>query len=166
MPRAGAHYTKALWGHNPKFMMIFKNYNQIRSQFCICHNSAVMTCAKLWHDWIIRIGIMTKIIFTRFQLRAHKMIMIPLCVCWGWGWGWGWGGEWGWVGLGWVEEKNILAVFRSKMGFGWISCILQQVIYFTVSASRWNYYKLCTRFCFAMFCCGYIIVFSGYMSFM
>ena len=32
------------------------NHNQIRSQFCTCHDSsAVMTCAKLWPDWIIKI---------------------------------------------------------------------------------------------------------------
>ena len=48
-------------------------YNdQIMPQFCTCHDSsAVMTCAKLWHDWII-IKIKTKNNFTRFQLRAHK----------------------------------------------------------------------------------------------
>ena len=35
-----------------------KNYNQIRSQFCTCRDSwAVITCAKLWPDWRIKIEI-------------------------------------------------------------------------------------------------------------
>ena len=30
--------------------------NQIWSQFCTCHDSsAVVTCAKVWSDWIVRI---------------------------------------------------------------------------------------------------------------
>ena len=52
-----------------------KNNNQIRSQFCTCHdNSVVVTCAKLWPDWIIRIIIKTKRISERFQLEAHNSV--------------------------------------------------------------------------------------------
>ena len=43
------------------------------SKFCTCHDSsAVMTCAKLWPDLIIIIIVKARIIFTRFQLWAHK----------------------------------------------------------------------------------------------
>ena len=49
------------------------NDNSIRPQFCTCHNSsAVVTCANLWPDWIIRIIIIAKRIFTWFLLWAHK----------------------------------------------------------------------------------------------
>ena len=50
--------------------------HQIRSQFCICHDSsAVMACAKLWTDMIIRNKITLRRIFVRFQLRAHSPIV-------------------------------------------------------------------------------------------
>ena len=38
-----------------------KNGDQITSEFCTCHNSwAVVTCAKFWHDWMVRIKIRAK----------------------------------------------------------------------------------------------------------
>ena len=43
-----------------------KNNNEIRSQFCTCHDSsAVVTCANLRPDWIMRIMIKAKELFTR-----------------------------------------------------------------------------------------------------
>ena len=54
-----------------------KNNNQIRSQFCTCRDSwAVVTCEKLWHDWIIRSIFTVKRIFIRFQLWAHGLSVI------------------------------------------------------------------------------------------
>ena len=55
-----------------KCLNVNTNY-LIISQFCTCHDSlAVMTCAKLWHDWMIQIKIITNIIiFERFN---HKLI--------------------------------------------------------------------------------------------
>ena len=53
-----------------------KDNDQIRSQFCTCHDSsAVVACAKLWYGLIIRNTIPTRRIFTRFQLWAHKMFV-------------------------------------------------------------------------------------------
>ena len=58
---------------NPYYCYI-KNNDQIRSPFCTCHSSsAAVACAKSWPDWIIRIQVTTKRIFTRFQLWAHKL---------------------------------------------------------------------------------------------
>ena len=49
-----------------------KNNDLIRSQFCTWHDSkAVVTCAKLWHEWISRIDIIVKEIATAFQLWAR-----------------------------------------------------------------------------------------------
>ena len=53
-----------------------KNNDQFRSQFCTCQDSlAVVACAKLWPDWIIKIMIKAIRIVTRFQLSAHKLLM-------------------------------------------------------------------------------------------
>ena len=53
-----------------------KNNVHIRSWFCTCHNSsAVVTCAKLWPDCIIRIKIRTKITCKSFQLWAHNLFV-------------------------------------------------------------------------------------------
>ena len=50
-----------------------ENDDPIKSQFCTCHDSwAVVTCANLWADGIIRIVVTSRIIFERFQLWAHK----------------------------------------------------------------------------------------------
>ena len=47
----------------------FKYNDPIKSQFCTGHDSwAVMACAKLWHDWIIRVEIRKK------KLRRYKLI--------------------------------------------------------------------------------------------
>ena len=57
-----------------------KNNLQIKSQFCTCHDStAVMTCAKLWHDGIIRIKIKGKGNGTWFQWWTN-------CEMGQWGW--------------------------------------------------------------------------------
>ena len=38
-----------------------KTNHQIMPQFCTCHNSsAVVACANLWHDWVIKIKIRVK----------------------------------------------------------------------------------------------------------
>ena len=70
----GAVFTTSLWAHNPNsYCSYFKNNDQIRWQFCTCHgSSAVLKCSNLWPDDKSRIIIRTKIIFTRFQLWAHK----------------------------------------------------------------------------------------------
>ena len=45
----------------------------VKSQICTCHDSwAVVACAKLWPDWIIRIQTKPKGIFSRFQWWADK----------------------------------------------------------------------------------------------
>ena len=59
-----------------------KNSVQIRSQFCTCHDSwAVMACAKLWPDWIMKIKFKIQNVFTRFHLWAHKAFMEWIRVC-------------------------------------------------------------------------------------
>ena len=56
-----------------------KNHDKIWSQFCTCHDSwAVMACAKLWPDCIIRIKITTKVFYSRFQLRT--LVLLEKCV--------------------------------------------------------------------------------------
>ena len=63
-------------------LLLEKNCDQIRSQFCTCHNSwAVMACAKLWHDLIIVIIIKEKRFFRTSQFWAH----ITLCEISSWG---------------------------------------------------------------------------------
>ena len=53
------------------------NNDQIRSQFCTCHDSwAVVSCAKLWPEWIIGILIIAKGIFARFHLSAHQVLVV------------------------------------------------------------------------------------------
>ena len=79
----GANITESLWAHNPNFVVkkitcLFhsENDHQIRPQFCTCHDiSAVVTCVNLWPDYIFRIIMESKTIFTRFQLWAHEHIM-------------------------------------------------------------------------------------------
>ena len=47
---------------------LMNNNDPIRSQFCTCHDScAVMTCAKLWPDWINRIVINAKRLSQEFS---------------------------------------------------------------------------------------------------
>ena len=49
-----------------------RNNGQSRSQFCIWHDSsAVMSCAKLWSDWMNKIKIREKRILERFWMWAH-----------------------------------------------------------------------------------------------
>ena len=56
----GIHFTNSLWTHNSYVhnntcYSYMKSYYPIRSQFCTSlDSSAVMGCAKLRHDWIIR----------------------------------------------------------------------------------------------------------------
>ena len=50
--------------------------NSIRFQFCTCHDSsAVMACAKLWPDLIIKFHKRARQIFTRYGLWAHKPLV-------------------------------------------------------------------------------------------
>ena len=76
------HFTNNLWAHNSKpnknaCHPYMKNNGKIMSQFCICHDSwAVVTCANVWGDWIIKIVIIGKRIFTRFPLRANAPFVI------------------------------------------------------------------------------------------
>ena len=56
---------------------------QIRQKICTCHDSwAVVACANLLPDWIIRIKMRAKGIFTRFQLWAHKYYMQWVTMTW------------------------------------------------------------------------------------
>ena len=49
-------------------LLLLKNDDLIRSQFCTCHDSsAVMACANLWSDWMIRIIISAKRIWQDFN---------------------------------------------------------------------------------------------------
>ena len=79
--KSWTHFSSSLWAQNPNLGTILgdsyvKINDQIRSQFCTCHDSlAVVTCAKLWPDWIIRIKINAKRVFTRFQPWAHKSLV-------------------------------------------------------------------------------------------
>ena len=53
-----------------------KNNDQIRPQFCTCHDSwAVVTCAKLWPDWIITLHGRITFFLMRLGLRAHKLFV-------------------------------------------------------------------------------------------
>ena len=64
----------------PKFLKTsnysyITNNDQIRSQFCTCHDSsAVVACAKMRPDWMITIEMRWYRIFTRFQWGAHKLL--------------------------------------------------------------------------------------------
>ena len=59
-----------------------KNNDQIRSQFCICHdNWVVVTCAKLWLGWYIRIMAITNKTITSLQSWAHKHLMTLFHIC-------------------------------------------------------------------------------------
>ena len=64
----------SLWSKFCKNMC--ENTDEFRSQFYTCHDSwAVVTCANLWPDWIIRIEIRASWIFTRFQWWAHRVFV-------------------------------------------------------------------------------------------
>ena len=53
-----------------------KNNDLIRSQFCTdLDSSAVVTCAILWPDLVVRITINLTRIFTSFQLWGHKRLV-------------------------------------------------------------------------------------------
>ena len=53
--------SQSLWAHDKNLVKLqccsyLKSNDQIRSQFCTCHDCwAVMTCANLWPDWMIRL---------------------------------------------------------------------------------------------------------------
>ena len=80
-PAPEIHITTHLWAENPTLvkedMEFYAKYNDpIKSQFCTCHDSsAVVACATLWLDWIIRIKIRANIIFMRFQSGARKSLV-------------------------------------------------------------------------------------------
>ena len=49
------------------------NNNPLRSQFCTCHDSsAVVACAKLWADWIMKIKIKSQKVFS--QILIYELI--------------------------------------------------------------------------------------------
>ena len=75
-----SHVTNGLWAHKPNLvkihfalickMMIWSSHN-----FCTCHDSwAVMACANLWLDWIIKIKIKENSISIRFQLGTKNCL--------------------------------------------------------------------------------------------
>ena len=73
------HFTTSTWIHKPNLTkihtaLLWKIMIQPWSQFWTL-SWAVMTCAKLCHDWFIRIMIKAEIIFMRFQLRAQWLLM-------------------------------------------------------------------------------------------
>ena len=54
-----------LW--RKRLFLYVNNSKEIMSHFCTCHDSsAVVTCANLWLDWIIRIKIKVKRMLARF----------------------------------------------------------------------------------------------------
>ena len=56
-------------------LFLLKNFDQIRSEFCTCHDSsAAMACAKLWPWLDHKKKIKSRRIFTRFQFWAHKFV--------------------------------------------------------------------------------------------
>ena len=62
--------------HKNMFCSDMKNKDQIMLQFCTCHDSsAVMACAKSWHDCITIIKIRAKFFFARFQLWACILLV-------------------------------------------------------------------------------------------
>ena len=76
----GTHFTKSLSWSWSKFCKIYvaiswKNNCQIMSQMCTCYDSwAVVACATLRRDWVIKIQIIAKRMITRFELCAQKLI--------------------------------------------------------------------------------------------
>ena len=60
------NFTKLLWFHNPNLgnicaAIIWKYWDQIRSQFCTCHDSwAVVTCANMCPECVVKIVIKAK----------------------------------------------------------------------------------------------------------
>ena len=77
----GSCVNKVLWAQNPSLVkttsiLNINDNDRIMWQSCTCHDSwAVMTCAWLSHDWIVRINFRAKFFFARFQLRAHKVLV-------------------------------------------------------------------------------------------
>ena len=73
---SGTYLMEGSWANNSNLVNKWCCFFQVRSQFCICHDSlAVVTCANLWPDWIIQIMIKIRENFQRFQLWAHKPIV-------------------------------------------------------------------------------------------
>ena len=62
-----------------KIISHMKNNNNIRSQFCTCHDSsAVVTCANLWPGWIIEIMIKSENNFHKISIRGS----LSTCTQW------------------------------------------------------------------------------------
>ena len=75
LPHTWSPFHKAFMSSLSKFLFTsyVNNDDTIRLQFCTGHDSwAVVTCAKLWADWTLRIWIRANINFKSFQLCAHK----------------------------------------------------------------------------------------------
>ena len=71
------YFTNGYMSSNSKYCKdmycSYVNNYQIRSQFCTCHDSwAVVTCATLLSDWIVKIEAMVQCIFTSLQWWTHK----------------------------------------------------------------------------------------------
>ena len=58
------------------FSSYFNSNDPIRPQLCTCHDSsAVMTCAKLWLEWIIIFEVKTTSIFTKCKLWTYDSLV-------------------------------------------------------------------------------------------
>ena len=64
--------NKIMWKYN---YFHIRNNHPNRSKFCACHNSwAVVTCAKLWPDHIIRIKVRVKIVFSKIFMMSSWIV--------------------------------------------------------------------------------------------
>ena len=86
-PGSGTNFTKSLWAYNCNllgilFVLILDYVGQIRSQFCICHDSwrAVVTCAKEWLNPTIIIRITSICIFLKILMKINRLWNEPLAV--------------------------------------------------------------------------------------
>ena len=67
---------ESCWGTYYSYGNDDKDNDSIRSQFCTCHDGwAVVICTKLWSDWVVRIQIKARRIFTRFQQWAQTLFV-------------------------------------------------------------------------------------------
>ena len=81
---SGNHLKNYWWVHNPNLKnscsFCTKDNAPIMPQFCTCHNcKAVVTCAKLWHDGIIRIEIRANIFLQDFNYKLMKSLQNGPC---------------------------------------------------------------------------------------
>ena len=114
----------SLWPHNSNlvkklFCCCMRHNGPLGSQFCAWHDSsAVMTCANLWRDWIIRIEIKAKWIFDNKVINGFENGSLTSC--------------------------NHKPIYRDYVIVAWASCQLRKIAGCTCAGPSGNVFPATT----------------------